>query len=169
MNEGVSCVKKRMLWLAVCIVMIVSVIAAPFSAVASSSVYKIYKTSKNANLRDKSDYTKIVTFLKKGAKVLWKGSVNKKNKKFLYVYTADGKEGYVYLDNLSEYGAVSKNKLYKAKSKATVYKKASTKSKSVTSVKKGGYLLVYEIKGNWAYVKTASGKGGYVQVSKLKK
>lgn len=158
--------KRRVLWVAVCMMLIISTIIAPVSASASSSVAKIMKINTNANLRNPSDYEDIIGFLKKGTKVLWAG---KTKKAFLLVTTTDGKTGYIYKDYLSSYGAVNKNQIYKTKSSAKIYKKASTSSSKVTSVGKGRYVLVYARSSSWAYVKTTSGKGGYMKMSALSK
>ena len=161
--------KKRVLWMAVCLVLILSTVIAPVSASAKSGVAKIYKISTNANLRDPDDYQHIMTFLKKGTKVLWTGKTNSKNKAFYLVTTTDGKTGYVFRDNLSEYGAVNLNQVYKTSSKTKLYKKPSTGSSSIATVGKGRYVLVYSTASGWAYVKTTSGKGGYMKLSSLKK
>ena len=50
-----------------------------------------------------------------------------------------------------------------------VYKKASTGSGRKTTLSKGQHVVVYQVKGSWAYIKTLSGTGGYVKKSNLKK
>ena len=54
-------------------------------------------------------------------------------------------------------------------SSAKVYKKASTHSSKKTTLSKGQHVIVYQVKGNWAYIKTLGGTGGFVKKSALKK
>ena len=54
-------------------------------------------------------------------------------------------------------------------SKVKAYKKATTSSGRATTLGKGQLVIVYQVKGNWAYIKTLGGKGGYVKTSALKK
>ena len=49
------------------------------------------------------------------------------------------------------------------------YGGAYAKSKGVKRLKRRTLVLVYQVRGSWAYVKTMSGKGGYVKVSALTK
>ena len=161
--------KKRVLWMAVCLVLILSTVIAPLSASAASGTAKILKVNTNANLRDPDDYQHVLSYMKSGTKVLWTGKTSKKNKAFYLVTTTSGLTGYVFRDYLSEYGAVNLNQLYKTRSEAKIYKKPSTSSHKVTSVGKGRFVLVYGTSSGWAYVKTTSGKGGYMKLSSLKK
>ena len=161
--------KKRVLWMAVCLVMILSTVIAPLSASAASGTAKILKVNTNANLRDPDDYQHVLSYMKSGTKVLWTGKTNKKNKAFYLVTTTGGLTGYVYKDYLSSYGAVNLSQVYKTRTAAKIYKKPSTSSSKVTSVGKGRYVLVYGTSSGWAYVKTTSGKGGYMKLSTLKK
>ena len=158
--------KKRVLWMAVCLVMILSTVIAPLSASAASGTAKILKVNTNANLRDPDDYQHILSYMKSGTKVLWTG---KTKKAFYLVTTTGGQTGYVFRDYLSRYGAVNLSQLYKTRSSAKIYKKPSTSSRKVTSVGKGRFVLVYGTSSGWAYVKTTSGKGGYMKLSNLKK
>ena len=157
--------KRRVLLIVTCLVLIVSTFVAPISASASGTA-KILKVNTGSYLRDPSDYYNIIGNVKKGTKVLWTG---KTKKAFYLVTTTDGKTGYIYKDYLDEYGAVSKSQIYVTKSSARVYKKNSTDSKVVSKLGSGKYVLVYATKGGWAYVKTTSGKGGYMKTSSLKK
>ena len=156
--------KRRIFLMMTCLLLIVSTIIAPVSASAATA--KIFKLNTNANLRDPDDYTNILTYMKKGTKVLWTG---KTKKSFYLVATTDGKVGYVFRDYLDEYGAVSMKAVYKTTASAKLYKKASTSSHKVATIGSGKYVLVYAIKGGWAYVKTTSGKGGFMKTSVLKK
>lgn len=148
--------------------MIVSMFAMPAGALASSkkSTAKIMKTTVGVNLRDPNDYYNIVGHVKKGTQVLFTGT---KKKSFYLVRTADGREGYVYKEYLTEYGAVNKSQVYYANTSCKVYKRASTKAKKVAKLKSGQYVLVYATQSGWAYVRTSSGKSGYMQLSNLSK
>ena len=156
--------KRRLMVAMVCLVMLVSIVATPFSA--SASVAKILKINKNANLRNPDDYYDVLSYLKKGTKVLWTG---KTKKAFYLVTTTSGKTGYVFRDNLSEYGAVNKNQIYVTRSSAKIYKKPSTSSRCVAKLGSHKYVLVYTTQNGWDYVKTTSGKGGFIKTSALKK
>jgi len=156
--------KRRIMVALLCLMMLVSIVAAPFSATAE--VAKILKINKNANLRNPSDYNDVLGYLKKGTKVLWTG---KTKKAFYLVTTTSGKTGYIFRDYLSEYGAVNKNQIYMTKSSAKVYKRPSTSSKCVAKLGSKKYVLVYTTQNGWAYVKTTSGKGGYMKTSALRK
>lgn len=162
---GVSIMKRKIISLVVCLMLIVSMYVAPISASAAGT-YKILKVNTNANLRNPDDYTDVLDYLKAGTKVLWTG---KTKKAFLLVTTTSGKTGYIYKPYLSEYGAVAKSQVYKTRSACKIYKKPSTSSSKAGSVGKGRYVLVYATKGGWAYVKTTSGKGGFMKVSNLTK
>ena len=162
---GVSKVKRKIISLVVCLMLIVSMYVAPIGASAAGT-YKILKVNTNANLRNQDDYTDVIDFLKTGPKVLWTG---KTKKAFLLVTTTSGKTGYIYKPYLSEYGAVAKSQVYKTKSACKIYSKNSTSSHTVGKVGKGRYVLVYATKGAWAYVKTTSGKGGFMKVINLTK
>lgn len=159
--------KRRVLWFCVCLMMIVSMFAMPVSAYAAKS--KMMKTTESVHLRDGSDLKTVVGKVKKGKTVLFTGKTSKKNKAFYQVTTSDGKTGYVFKLYLTDYGTVSKGKVYITTSKCRLYKSASTSSKTVSKLKSGRYLLVAETKNGWAYAKTSSGRVGYVQTGYLKK
>lgn len=145
--------------------LVLSTVVAPISA--SASVMQIMKINvSGARMRSGPGDYPIIRSLKKGTKVLYAG---KKSKAFYYVKTTDGKTGWVFRDFLSPYGAVNSNSLYRARSKASVYKRPSTSSSRVTKVSSGAYVFVYATRGGWAFVKTTSGKGGYMKLSALRK
>ena len=110
----------------------------------------------------------VMTFLfeDESTKVLYSG---KKTNAFCLVKLSDGTSGYVFRDFLSEYGAVSSSKVYRTTQKAKVYKKPSTSSSKVVTLSKNAFVMVYATKSGWAYVKTVSGKGGYMKLSALTK
>lgn len=161
---------RRILKLAVSLLLILSVVVLPLTAYAASSdVIQIKKvTADGARLRKgPSSAYDVITSLKDGECVFYLG---KTKDSFSYVRTSKGKVGYIYKGFLKSYGAANKSQVYYAKSKnVKVYKKASTNSGKVTKLAKNQHVIVYEVNGNWAYIKTLNGKGGYVKTSSLKK
>ena len=156
--------KRRFTAAILCLMLLVSMFVLPTSAYAKTS--KILKVNTGSNLRDPNDYRNVVGHVKKGAKVLWNG---KTKKAFYLVTTSSGKTGYIYKSYLSEYGAVNKSQIYVTKSSCRIYKKNSTSSKTVAKLSAGKYVLVYATQKGWAYVKTTSGKGGFMKTSNLRK
>ena len=157
--------KRRIMLATLCLVMLVSTVLTPFTAYASSTA-KILKVNTGAYLRDPSDYSNVIGTIKKGTKVLWMG---KTKNSFYLIQTTEGKKGYIFKDYLSAYGAVKKKQVYVTKSSSKIYKSMSTSSGTVAKVGSGRVVLVYETKNGWAFVRTTSGKGGYMKTSVLKR
>ena len=159
---------KRFLRCMLCALLILTIVVLPaMPAASASSKIKIMKVSgKDVRLRSGPGDYDVIAKLSNGTKVFYSGS-NKKG--FYKVTTLGGSTGYVYKDYLSLVETVSKSSVYKAKSKAVFYRRATTGSTKITSVSKGGYLIVSKKSGKWAYARTMSGKYGYVQLSKIKK
>ena len=160
--------KRRVLKITAFILLIASMLVAPVSASAASksAVMILSVTVDGARLREgpTGDY-EVITSLDKGTKVFYAG---KKKFAFCYVCTSHGVKGYIYKDYLAPYGAAYKNQIYYAAAKTKVYKKAG-KSSGVTTLSKGQHVIVYEVQNDWAYIKTMSGKGGFVKASALRK
>ena len=157
--------KHRILKALVCLLLITTVVLAPMSAYAKT--VKIMKVNvEGARLRSGPGAYPVITSLKKGTRVLYAGT--KKNA-FLQVRTSGGKTGYVYKPFLTAYGAVQSKQVFHVTSTTGLYKKPKTSSSKVQNLKANQRVIVYEARGNWAYVKTLSGKGGFVKVSKLAK
>ena len=147
-----------------CVMLLASFFAVPASA---ASVVKVMKINvSGARLRSGPGASEIITSLKKGTKVLYTG---KKTNAFCYVRTSSGKKGYVYDKFLSTYGAAYSKQLYSTTKKIHMFRKASTKSSKIKKLSKHTLVIVYEVRGSWAYVKTLSGKGGFVKASCLTK
>ena len=157
--------KRRILMVALCMMLIVSTVLAPVSA--SASTVKIMKVNvEGARMRKGSGLFINKPSLKKGERVFYAG---KQYKAFYYVCTASGRKGYVYKRYLSSYGAVNSKQIFYTTGKTKIYKKPNSKSSRIGSIAKHRYIIVYEIRGNWAYIKTMSGKGGFVKISSLKR
>lgn len=159
-----SVLKRRLFAAILGLVLLVSILAVPASA---ASVVKVMKVNVHgARLRSGPGNYSVITSLKKGTKVLYTG---KKVNAFYQVRTSGGKVGYVYKKFLSSYGAATSKQVYYTTKATTMRHRASSKSSSVKRLKKNTLLLVYATSGSWAYVKTLSGKGGYVKISALSK
>lgn len=155
--------KRRVIWLAVCLMMIVSVFTSPMSALAASGKYM--KTNVGVHLRDPNDYTHIVGKVKKNKTVWFTG---KTKQSFYLVRTESGKEGYVFKMYLNDIGAVNKGKVYVTNTTTKLYKSPSTKAKG-RKLEEGKYVQVFATKGGWAYGRNSKGKTGYVPTSALSK
>ena len=152
---------------ALCLMLVTSIRVAPISASAASVVQIMKVTVEGARLRTGPGVSSIQKpSLSKGEKVFYWG---KKANAFYFVRTATGRMGYVYKRYLAPYGAANARQIYYATGSAQVYKKASTKSKHVAKLSKRQHVIVYEVRGSWAYIKTLSGKGGFVKTGKLKR
>ncbi len=162
--------KRRFLMIALSVVLLLSMVIAPVSAsAASSKAVKILKvTVDGARVRSgPSSAYDVKTSVSKGSKVFYLGKIKDS---FAYVRTERGTVGYMYKGFLKSYGAAYRYQIYcSTKSGVKVYKKASTGSKRVARLSKNQHVIVYQVKGKWAYIKTLSGKGGYVKKSVLKK
>jgi len=157
---------RRFVRLAVCLALAVSMLIAPMSALASSEIKIMKVTVDGARMRSGAGNYEVIGSLKKGDKVLYAG---KQVKAFCLVRTTGGKQGYVYKEFLKSYGAVKASQVYYTTSKANLYKKASTSSSRIKKLSKHECVFVYETRGGWAYVKTTSGKGGFMKTSYLAK
>ena len=161
--------KRRVISVILMVVLLLATVVAPMSAYADKKVKILQVNVDGARLRrGPSINYDVITSLKKGAKVFYMG---KMENSFAYICTSTGKLGYMYKGYLQSYGSCYKSQIYynKKNTSIAVYKKANAKSKRVTSVGKKQYVIVYQIKGSWAYIKTLNGKGGYVKAKYLKK
>ena len=162
---------RKWLRLMVCVLLIASMLIAPMNAMAASStkVIQLLKvTADGARVRKgPSSAYDVITSIRKGEALFYLG---KTSGAFCRVRTSTGQIGYMYKGFLKSYGAVQLRQIYYSKADGVrVYKRASTRSSRVTSLSKKQHVIVYQTKGNWAYVKTLSGKGGFVRLSSLKK
>lgn len=148
------------------ILLIVTLLAAPMSALAASKAYVLrVSVSDFANVRSESGEQ--IAQLRKGTRVLYWGE---KNDQMLKVMTASGDVGYVYQGNFTSYGAMSTKQLYVTASERTgVYGRRGNSPVYRGSVGKGVPVVVYQVRGNWAYVRNLSGKTAYIRTSDLSK
>lgn len=158
--------KKRILMLLLCALLVASTVLTPISALASSNAKILIVNVDGARLRSGPNRNRIVTSLKRGTRVVYAG---KHEGSMYYVKAENGKKGYIYMRYLSAYGAAPANKIYGVKAKATLYRRASTSSRRVMRLAKGTTVICYETKGKWAYVRTLNGKAGYIKKSYLKR
>ena len=163
---------RRFIRTAVCFLLLIMMavmplITEPSTTAAAATNYKIMRCNvEGGRLRKGPGNYSVITTLDKGEKVIYSG---KMKNAFCLVATMDGKKGYIYKNFLSNYGVVRSDRLYHTVSRNTkLYKKASTSAKSVT-LKSRQFVTVYQKAGNWAYVKTMDGRGGYIQLSKIKR
>lgn len=162
--------KRRMICLALCLLMLVGMVAAPVSASAAMKdrVVKIMKVNvQGARLRKgPSSKYDVMTSLPKGSCVFY---LEKDKNAFSYVRSAVGDIGYVYKGFLSAYGACKLSQVYYVTSTTKLRDRPSEVSNRVTTLAKKEHVIVYKTRDGWAYVKNLQGKGGYVRLSRLKK
>lgn len=164
---------RRFLRVVVCLLLMLTmmatpVVTAPSMSASAASAYKVMRCNVEGGRLRKgpSGAYGVITTLDKGEKVVYSG---KMKKAFCLVATSDGKIGYIYKNFLSNYGVVRRDQLYYTRTRnVKLYRKASTRAKSVT-LKNRQFVTVYQKAGNWAYVKTMDGKGGFVPLSKIKR
>lgn len=159
---------KRRLSAILLVALLVTILAAPVSAYARTKIKILTVTEDRARLRSgPSTAYKVKKSLSKGSKVFYLGSITTS---FAHIRTSTGTEGYMYQGYLKSYGTCYLNQVYcSKKSKVAVYKKPSTRASKATRLSKNQHVILYQVKGSWAYIKTLGGTGGYVKVSNLKR
>ena len=153
----------RTLAAALMMLMLISPAAlADFEAVVTSESMKVY--------RQQAPHDQIGT-LPKGTVVTVKDT---NSQAALISYR--GYKGIVHIDELEAVKSetsttidLSDARTMVTTAKVKVYKKANTNTKKVAVLSKNQHVIVYEVKGKWAYIKTLGGKGGYVKKSVLTK
>ncbi len=160
--------KRKALAILLMVTLLVGMVVAPVSASAATKLKILKVTADGARVRKgPSSAYDVKTSVKKGGKVFY---LNKTQNSFAYVRTSTGTNGWMYKGFLSSYGTCYKSQVYYSKKgSVSVYKKPSTKSKRVTKLSNKQHVIVYQVSGNWAYIKTLGGTGGYVKKSNLKK
>ena len=159
--------KRRVISFVVCIVLVLSMFVMPVSALASSGKYMKAKT--NVNLRKSPNGDKI-TSVKKGDPVWFTGV---EEKAFYQVVTKKGDVGYIFkmylTDNSNKVTRKTPSDVYVVKSNTELRKKNSTSAGRVCRLNAGRYVEVLKTQGDWAYVRTAKNKKGFILKSYLKK
>ena len=162
--------KRRIVSMMLCVFLIASMLIVPTNALAASKkVVQILKvTVDGARVRKgPSSAYDVVTSVKKGGRVFYLG---KTKDSFCYVRTSTGETGYMYRGFLKAYGAVNKDQVYYCKAKsAKVYKRNGRSLKKIGKLYRNQHVIVYEVRGKWAYIKSLSGKSGYIRKSALAK
>ena len=159
---------RRTISLVLLVALLLATAIVPVGASAATKVKILKVTVDGARVRQgPSSAYAVKTSVKKGAKVFYLG---KMKNSFAYIRTSGGTQGYMYKGFLKSYGTCYKSQVcYSKKSGLKVYKKPSTHSSKVTKLSRYQHVIVYQVKGKWAYIKTVSGKGGYCQASALGK
>ncbi|MBQ3424802.1 MAG: SH3 domain-containing protein [Clostridia bacterium] len=158
---------KRNVSVLLLVALLLSMLVMPVSAYAATKVKILKVTADGARVRRGPGNYEVVVSVKKGSKVFYLG---KTTNSFAHVRTAYGKTGYMYKGFLKSYGSCYLSQVYcSKKSSVSVYKSPSTRSKRVTKLSKRQHVVVYQVKGSWAYIKTLGGTGGFVKKSNLKK
>lgn len=159
---------KRVMKSLICSLLIVAMLAASAPAFAASSVARIMKVNTDyARIRESaSEGSAVIARLRKGTKLLYWGV---KDDAMYKVLTSSGKTGYVYGGYLSTYGAMNLKSVYITTARTQLYKRSGSSLKKNGTLAKGKYVMVYKAANGWAYIKTMTGKGAYVQTSNLKR
>lgn len=160
--------KRKVLKSVLCSLLILAMMMAPMSALASSSLALILKVNGDwVRMRDGAEEgDEVIARLRKGTKVLYWGE---REDEMYKVLTSTGKRGYIYKGYLSTYGAMKKSQVYITTGTTKLYKRSGSSLKGNGTLAKGKYVVVYKTSGNWAYIKTMTGKSAYCQKSSLKK
>ena len=168
--------KRNIIKSILCSVLIVALLAAPVSALASNAAYILRISASDAPgvyLRSGSDPNNlnkttdnVIGSLKNGTKVLyWGHSLGQ----MMLVMTANGKMGYVHKGNLRTYGAMNRKQLYVTNGSTAVYRLSGSSLKKAGTAGKGLPVVVYQVRGDWALVRNLAGTAGIIQTSNLTK
>ena len=155
---------KRIMKSVVCFMMILAMLMAPLSA-SAVSVARIMKVNGDW-VRLRSSSGEEIGNLRKGQKVLYWGS---RDDDMYKVMTSKGKTGYVYKEYLTTYGAMKLSSVYITTASTPMYNRSGSSLKRDGTLAKGKYVMVYKTSGNWAYIKTMTGKGAFVQRDTLER
>ena len=169
--------KHKVLKSIICSLLIVAMLSAPMSALASSKVaylVKVATTDSSNKVRIRAGSAKrggngdatIIGSVKTGSYVLHWGE---KSGQMLKVMTPNGLIGYIFKDNVKSYGAMNKDWIYLTKASTAVYKRSGSGFRRTGTVGKNKPVVVMKKWGGWAMVKSMSGKTAYVKTSSLTK
>ena len=158
--------KRKFFCMVLCALLAAAVMIGPLSAsAASKNIIMILKTTVDGGrLREgPSSAYDVITSLSQNAKVFYWGE---KSAAFCKVRTANGQEGYIYEGFLTPYGMVRLDQVYYAGGTTNVYK--SPGGSRIGALGQGEHVLVFKTQGDWAFIKTLSGRAGFVQLSNLR-
>ncbi|MDY5221595.1 MAG: SH3 domain-containing protein [Aristaeellaceae bacterium] len=158
--------KRNWMRSVLCLLLVLTLAIAPMCAFASTKTAKILKINVDQARMRTGASGEIITTLAQGTKVLY---LNRTDGAYCKVCTTNGTTGYVYKGFLSSYGSVRADQVYVTTGSTTLYKLSGNSLRKSSTLKSGTYMLVYKTNGNWAYVKSMSGKSGYVKLSSIRK
>ena len=160
--------KRNVFRMALCLMLVLMIGAAPVTALAAKSkVVLILKCNVDGGrLREgPSSAYDVITSLKKGEKVFYN---NQRDGAFCYVRTLYGQAGYIYHGFLESYGAARYDQIYYANASGVrVYKRPTEGASRATTLGAGEHIIVYRTVGDWGFVKTLRGNTGFVKLSGL--
>ena len=162
---------KKMMKMVLCAVLAMLLVLAPMEAFAATSV-KIYRVNTDqlrVHSTPEQGTANVKTKFSVGTRVFYLGKGSGRASGWWKVRSEYGVTGYVYKDYLSYSTTAPLSRIYRATSSARVYKKASTSAGRVTTLGKNQHVIVVATKGNWAAIRTLSGKQGFVKTSALRK
>jgi len=159
-------VKNRVFRVVLCALLIAALTAVPLAASASKNLVMILKTTVDgARLREgPTSAFEVICTLDKNDKVFYSGQTSEH---FCLVRTTKGEVGYIYEGFLTNYGNVRTNMVWYAREYTRIYSGPSTGSGRSGSLEKNEHVLVFRTSGDWAFVRTMTGRSGYVQTSAL--
>lgn len=158
--------KNRILRVVLCALLIAAMTAVPMAASASKSLVMILKTTvEGARLREgPTSAYEVVRSLDKGEKVFYSGQTDSN---FCLVRTTKGEVGYIYEGFLTNYGNVRTDMVWYANGYTRIYSSPSTGSSRSGSLEKNEHVLMFRTSGDWAFIRTMTGRSGYVPLSAI--
>ena len=157
--------KRKLFRMVLCTLLAAVLVIGPLGASAASNIIMILKTTVDGGrLREgPSSAYNVITSLPQTTKVFYWGD---KSAAFCKVRTANGQEGYIYEGFLTPYGMVRLDQVFYASSTTNVYK--SPGGSRIGALGQGEHVLVFKAQNGWAFIKTLSGRAGFVQLSNLR-
>lgn len=155
---------KLMLCLALVMSFAIGLTGALAARVPTVMILKV--TADGARVRTGSENgNEIITSLRKNTKVFYMGA---NDGAFCLIRTVDGIFGYVYRGFLEGYGVARLDQIYYAAEEGVrMYRQASTNSSHVAKLVENECVLVFVVRGGWAFVKRLNGASGFMRTSDL--
>jgi len=158
--------KRNIFKAIVCMFLILATVATPISASASSMAYIMKVNAYDVRMREEAGDSEVIEKFDKGDKVIYWGE---REGSYYKVGTSSGETGYIYKDYLATYGAMKLSSVYVTTASTQMYNRSGSSLKKDGRLASGKYVMVYKTSGNWAYIKTMSGKGAFIQKGTVKK